>query len=197
MTQAQTIAIYRPTLYALALKIVGSVQDAEDIIQETFLSWLTIDQSKIENTKAYLTRMVVNKCLNHLRKLNQRKNECIENLKNLELFDKVDLSHLDFGHEISEALALVHLKLKPLEKAVFVLREVFDFEYDELQVIFNQRKDYCRQLVHRAKEKLSNETSHINFNIQLPQHNELLEKFRNACHFGQVSALIDHFMKGK
>ena len=189
MTIDQTIELYRPPLYALALKILGSVQDAEDIVQEAFLSWLTIDKTKIENTKAYLTRTVVNKCLNHLKALNQRKNEYIDNIKSSELFEKYDFSNLDLGHEISVALAAVQLKLKPLEKAVFLLREVFDFEYEELQVILNQRKDYCRQLVHRAKEKLASELPEIHINV--PQHTEFVEKFKNACSKGNISVLID------
>lgn len=200
MTQAQTIAHYRPSLFALALKLVGSVQDAEDIIQETFLSWLSVDQSKIENTKAYLTRTVVNKCLNHLKWLNQRKNECIDSIKHIdfksELFEKVDFSHLDLGHEISVALATLQDKLKPLEKAVFLLREVFDYDYEELQIIVNQRKDNCRQLFHRAKEKLSSESS--NMSVSFSQHHkELLEKFKNACTVGHISGLVDHLLNNK
>lgn len=195
MTIDQTIALYRPPLYALALKILGSVQDAEDIVQEAFLSWLTIDKSKIENTKAYLTRIVVNKCLNHMKALNQRKNEYIDNIKSLELFEKYDFSSLDLGHEISVALAAVQLKLKPMEKAVFLLREVFDFEYEDLQLIFNERKDYCRQLVHRAKEKLATELPDIQINVS--QHTEFVENFKNACSKGNFSDLIDYLTHSK
>lgn len=196
MTTEQTIALYRPPLYALALKIVGSVQDAEDIVQETFLKWLTIDRSRIENTKAYLTRTVVNKCLNHLKTLNKRKNEYIDNIKSSELFERYDFSHLDLSHEVSEALAMLQSKLKPLEKAVFLLREVFDFEYDELQLIVNQRKENCRQLVHRAKEKLAAEKP--NFQIQFSEHNkELFDKFKNACSVGNISALVDHLLSSR
>jgi RNA polymerase sigma factor (sigma-70 family) len=195
LTPSQTIALYRPPLYSLALKLVGSIQDAEDIIQETFLNWLTVDQSKIKNTKAYLTRMVVNKCLNHLKALNQRRQEYIENLRSIELFEKYDFVHLDIAHEIAEALSTLQLKLKPIEKAVFILREVFDFDYEDLQEILNERKDYCRQLLHRAKEKLAVEKPH--FNIDIGQHKELVEKFKSACSKGQFSALIDHLLKQK
>lgn len=199
MTQAQTIAHYRPSLFALALKLVGSVQDAEDIIQEAFLSWLSVDQSKIDNTKAYLTRTVVNKCLNHLKWLNQRKSECIDNIKHMdfksELFEKIDFSHLDLSHEISAALATIQHKLKPLEKVAFLLREVFDYDYDELQVVVNQRKDYCRQLVHRAKEKLATEPS--NMSVNFSHQKELLEKFKNACTVGHISGLVDHLTRRK
>lgn len=196
MTQAQTIALYRPPLYALALKILGSVQDAEDVVQETFLKWLTIDQSRIENTKAYLTRTVVNKCINHLKNLNQKKKEYLENIKSSELFEKYDFSHLDLSHELSAALLMLQTKLKPLEKAVFLLREVFDYEYEELQVIFDKRKDYCRQLVHRAKEKLATEKPNLQLQFS-EQHKELLEKFKNACSVGNVTALVDHLINTK
>lgn len=171
------------------------MQDAEDIIQETFLSWLTVDQSKIENTKAYLTRMVVNKCLNHLKALNQRKQEYIENFRSFELFEKYDFVHLDISHEISEALSTLQVKLKPIEKAVFILREVFDFEYEDLQEILDEHKDYCRQLLHRAKQKLAEEKT--NFSTNIEQHKELLDKFKNACSKGQFSPLVDHLLKSK
>ena len=193
MTPAQTIALYRPPLYALALKLVGSVHDAEDIIQETFLNWLSIDQTKIKNTKAYLTRMVVNNCINHVKAIKQRRQQYIENINTFEFFEKYDLSGKDISHELSQALVTLHLKLKPLEKAVFLLREVFNFEYDDLQEILDQRKDYCRQLLHRAKEKLAEETPH--FQLHFPQHKELFETFKKACSVGQMSVLIDYLLK--
>ncbi|MEL7147559.1 MAG: sigma factor, partial [Bacteroidota bacterium] len=67
MDQAKAITLYQPLLTSIAYKIVGSLQDAEDIVQDTFLKWLTIDQQKIDNTKAYLVRAVTNNALNHLK----------------------------------------------------------------------------------------------------------------------------------
>jgi len=167
------------------------MQDAEDIVQDTFLKWLTVDQKKIENTKSYLVRAVINNCINHLNSFKEKKKEYLDAISSSEFFEKYDLSHLDIGHEVSEALATVVHKLGPLEKAVFLLREVFDFEYEDLQELFNKKKDHCRQLFHRAKEKLSGEQAR-DFNPA--QHRHLLQNFKEACSLGQISKLIEHFI---
>ncbi len=146
-------------LQSIAYRMVGCIQDAEDIVQETFYKYLTIDQSKIENTKAYLIKAVRNNCLNHLNSLNQKKKQCLDAINLQEFIDKMDFSHLDLKQELSEALSIINKKLAPLERAIFLLREAFDFEYDELQTIFNKKKEHCRQLVCRAKEKLSKEAT--------------------------------------
>lgn len=171
--------------------MVGSLQDAEDIVQETFLKWLTIEKEKIRNTKAYLVRAVTNNCLNHLEALKRRKDEYLENLNPAELIDwhKVtDLAHIDLEEEISAALNIIHKKLEPLEKAVFLLREVFNFDYEELQHIFDKKKDNCRQLFCRAKDKLSKETEKIK--IDLPQPGQFLANFKIACDLGHIGEFI-------
>ena len=77
MNQEQTIILYQPMLQAIAYNLVRCKQDAEDIVQETFLKWLTLGQQKIENTKAYLIKAVTNNCLNHLNSLEKRKRNCL------------------------------------------------------------------------------------------------------------------------
>ena len=190
MNKSQTIALYQPVLQQIAYKMVGSLADAEDIVQDTFLKWLTINTEKIENTKAYLIRAVTNNCLNHLETLKRKKDECLQNIKPAELIDwykEKEFFNFDMENEIAAALDVIHKKLEPVEKGIYVLREFFNFEYEELQHIFDKKKDNCRQLFSRAKDKLSQETSKIK--IDLPQTN-LLESFKKACHFGSPADLI-------
>lgn len=163
------------------------MQDAEDIVQDTFLKYLTIDQTKINNTKAYLIRSVTNNCLNHLNSLKQKKKEYLDAVKLPEIFEKIDFSHLDLKHELEVALEILYKKLGPLERAVFLLREGFDFDYDELQVIFNKKKEHCRQLVCRAKDKLSMETPRISFSFD---RSRFFEAFSKASSQGQFKELI-------
>lgn len=170
------------------------MQDAEDIVQDTFLKYLTVDQTQINNTKAYLIRSVTNNCLNHLNSLKQKKKEYLESVKLPELFVKIDFSHLDFKHELGVALEIMNKKLAPLERAVFMLREGFDFDYDELQQIFNKKKDHCRQLVCRAREKLAKETPKISLSFD---KNKFFEAFRKASSQGQFEDLIDHLGSGQ
>jgi RNA polymerase sigma-70 factor (ECF subfamily) len=172
--------------------MVGSLQDAEDIVQDTFVKWLTIDHEKIENTKAYLIRTVTNNCINHLNSFRKKKSEYFSNLKNSELLEKYrefELPRFDLENELSEALALIHKKLEPVEKGIYLLREVFDFEYEDLQEIFGKKKENCRQLFSRAKEKLQQENRKKTSTD--PQPLQLLESFKKACNFGQLSEFVN------
>ncbi len=196
MNQEQTIIQYQPMLQAIAYNIVRCKADAEDIVQETFLKWLTLGPQKIENTKAYLVKAVRNNCLNHLTTLRKKKEELFCNHNFAEIlgkFKETSLGHLDFDVEMGKALKVLQSKLEPLERAVYLLKEVFDFDYEALQETLDKKKDHCRQLLCRAKRKLEDETSKINF--ELPDASALMESFRKACHLGNASDLINELKK--
>jgi len=192
MNQAQTIAMYQPLLHTIAYNLVRCKEDAEDIVQETFVKWLSLDHQKIENTKAYLIRSVTNNCLNHLAALKRKKEEYLDTVsETFHRFKETSLAHLDLEINVSAALNVLHSKLEPLERAVYLLKEVFDFDYDDLQETLDKKKEHCRQLFCRAKKKLNDETS----KIHLPDKSKLLESFRNACDFGTASDLISELKK--
>jgi RNA polymerase sigma factor (sigma-70 family) len=192
MSPAQTITLYQPLLHTIAYNLVRCKQDAEDIVQETFMKWLSAEQSKIQNTKAYLIRAVTNNCLNHLNSLKRKKEEYIENVSETLLkFKETNLAHLDIDIDVSAALNVLSAKLEPIEKAVYLLKEVFDFDYDQLQETFDKKKDHCRQLFCRAKKKLSEETAKIHF----PTKSELVTTFRNACDLGNATDLVNELKK--
>lgn len=196
MTQAQTITLYQPLLHAIAYNLVRCKEDAEDIVQETFAKWLTIDHQKIENTKAYLIRAVQNNCLNHLNSLRKKKEEYFDHLDLSELltkFKETNISKLDLDINLSQAFKVLHTKLGPLERAVYLLKEVFDFDYDELQVALDKKKEHCRQLFCRAKKKLEEETNKIHFT--LPDSTKMMKSFREACDFGNASKLVQELKK--
>ena len=196
MNQEQAIILYQPMLQAIAYNIVRCKADAEDIVQETFLKWLTLGPQKIENTKAYLIKAVRNNCINHLTTLRKKKEELFGNQNFAEIigrFKETSLAHLDFDVEMNKALKVLQTKLEPLERAVYLLKEVFDFDYEALQEVLDKKKDHCRQLLCRAKKKLEDETSKINF--ELPDASSLIESFRKACHLGNASELVDELKK--
>lgn len=196
MNQAQAIALYQPTLHRIAYNLVRCKADAEDIVQETFLKWLTIDHATIENTKAYLIRAVTNNCLNHLNALKRKKQEYIESLQNKEIvlwFREMNFQHLDLDINLKAAFKLMQSKLQPLERAVFVLKEAFDFDYDAIQEVLDKKKDHCRQLFCRARKKLEEETAKIQ--LELPGKTQLLETFRKACDLGNAADLINELKK--
>ena len=193
MNQAQTIALYQPLLHSIAYNLVRCKADAEDIVQETFLKWLTIDQKTIENTKAYLIRAVTNNCLTHLNNLKRKKEEYLETINSSELVQKLkemNFSHLDIDVELKNAFRVLQEKLQPLERAVFLLKEVFDFDYDTLQQALNKKKDHCRQLLSRARKKLEEGTSKVS--MDLPSASSLMDTFRKACTMENASELVTH-----
>jgi RNA polymerase sigma-70 factor (ECF subfamily) len=192
LSPSNTISLYQPILQSIAYNFVRCKEDAEDIVQDTFLKWLSVDQTKIQNTKAYLIASVTNNCLNHLNSLKRKKEEYWDNSKLSQViikFKESDFGHLDLQMELSAAFKVLHTKLEPLERAAFLLREVFDFDYDSIQKTLDKKADHCRQLLSRAKKKLDEETSKIHF--ELPKTDSLMESFKNACNFGEVTNLIN------
>lgn len=194
MNQAQTIALYQPMLHSIAYNLVRCKEDAEDIVQETFINWLSVEQENIQNVKAYLIRSVTNACLNHLNSLKKKKEEYIDHMSDVfNRFKETNFSHLDLDVNLAAAMKVLHSKLEPLERAVFVLKEVFDFDYEELQHALDKKKDHCRQLLCRAKKKLSEGTSKIHF--ELPDTTRFMESFRKACDFDNASEYVAELKK--
>ena len=197
MNQSQTIQLYQPTLQAIAYNLVRCKADAEDIVQETFLKWLSIvDAEKIQNTKAYLIKAVTNNCINHIQSLRKKKEEYLDNINVAELlhrFKENNFAHLDLEADLNKAFKVILTKLEPLERAVYLLKEVFDFDYDALQDTLDKKKDYCRQLVCRAKKKLSDESAKIHFD--LPDVSQLMASFRKACDMGNAAELVQDLKK--
>ncbi len=172
------------------MKMLRCKADAEDVVQETFMKWLSQEQTKIKNTKAYLIKAVTNNCLNHLNALKRKRLESFHWPEFVERFRATtDFSHIDIETELSKAFQILQSKLEPLERAVYVLKEVFDFDYKALQLILDKKQDHCRQLFCRAKKKLNDEKDHFNAVFQ-PKKTALLESFRKACEFGQPSDLV-------
>lgn len=182
---------YKPMLEAIAFNLVRCKADAQDIVQETVLKWLSSGPRKVENTKAYLISSVRNNCLTHIQRLKNKKEELLghHNLAEaLKLVKESNFGHLDLDIEIQKALKMLQTKLEPLERAIFILKEVFDFDYDTLQDTFDKKKDHCRQLLCRAKKKLNEETSKIHF--ELPDTSNFRANFKKACDLGHISDLI-------
>jgi len=191
MTQTQIINLYRPTLQSIALSMLGSIADAEDAVHDTFVKWLTIDKSKIENTKAYLIRTLTNKCLNILRHTsNQISKKSIDDYQfQLEDNEKEkEIINFDVESQVSEAWKILHKKLEPIEKVVYILRGIFDIEYEDLQDVVDKNADNCRKIFSRARQKI-NAAEMPSLNFELPSI-KMPESFKKACRVGQLSDLI-------
>ena len=196
MKTTNDIFSYQPMLRSVAIRIVGSIEDAEDIVQDTFEKWLTIDRKDIKNTKAYLIRSVSN---NSIKFLTSLKNKISHNTftfdDRFELVDRQQIKaflNFDMDAQLGEAWQVLHKKLEPLEKSIYVMREIFSIEYEELQEIFDKKKEHCRQLFFRAKSKL--EQDKIKFKVDFPVP-KLPISFKRACELGSITEIIDDFKR--
>jgi RNA polymerase sigma-70 factor (ECF subfamily) len=192
LNQEQAIALYQPLLHRIAYNLLRCRADAEDIVQDTFIKWLTIDQTKIENTKAYLIKSVTNNCLNHLNALKRKKEEYFDSIQLPDFLTKLresELMNIDLEKELSAAFRVIQNKLEPLERAAYLLKDVFDFDYDEIQKILDKKADHCRQLLSRARKKIEDEKGKIN--IGLPNSTQLFENFKNACNLNDATDFIN------
>lgn len=190
--QEEIIAQYQPLLQSIASKILGSTEDAKDVVQDTFLKWLSVDRSNIDNTKAYLIRSVKNNALSHLESLKNKKEEFNPNIDIIDKLDnwykETEFPKIDIENELAAALFILQMKLEPLERAVFLMKEVFNFDYETIQETLEKRKDHLRQLVSRAKKKLAMDKE--NFSFPVIKKPEFINSVVKACDLGSFNDMI-------
>ena len=146
----------RPLLFSIAYRMVGSVSEAEDIVQETFLRFhrAVREGAQVDSPKAYLSAVTTRLAVNHLRSARVRR-ECYVGtwLPEPLLTDAADdaAQHAETADSVSMALLVLLESLSPVERAVFLLREVFGYGYDEIAGVVDKTEDNCRQLAARAR----------------------------------------------
>jgi RNA polymerase sigma-70 factor, ECF subfamily len=147
---------YKPLLFSIAYHMLGSVMDAEDCVQEAFLQWYVSEEKEtIEHPKAYLCTLVTRRCIDRLRSAQTRRETYVGLWLPEPLIDTNDPSERS---ELKESLSLAFLllleRLSPIERAVFLLRQVFDYDYAEIAAIVGKSAENCRQVMHRARLRL-------------------------------------------
>jgi RNA polymerase sigma factor (sigma-70 family) len=195
VNQYDAIVLYRPLLHSIALKIVGSIQDAEDIVQDTFEKWLSIDSDSINNTKAYLIRSVSNNAIQFLNSWKQKLSEQSDPCDEVWLEDEQQrhqIFHFDVESQLQQAWAVLHKKLEPVEKSVFVMRTAFNLEYEELQHLYDKKVDHIRKIFSRALQKIKSETDKIHFDHSI---SEAPRVFIEACRTGKISEIVAELKK--
>lgn len=186
---------YRPLLFSIAYRMLGSVMEAEDIVQETFLRYQTIAPDKVESPKAYLMTVVTRLCLDHLKLARHQRETYLgpwlpepivtdEQLMRNEPF--VTVSRLE---TISMAFLVLLEALSPLERAIFLLREVFDYDYPEIARMVGKSESACRQLFSRAKKHIT--LNRPRYQTTAEDHERLLTSFLQAIQLGELSPLLN------
>ncbi|WP_066291923.1 RNA polymerase sigma-70 factor [Bacillus sp. FJAT-29937] len=156
MEMAQVYQTYKPLLFSLAYRMLGSAMDAEDIVHEAFILLGEADnETKINNMKAYLCNIVTNRCIDKLRSAAKQREVYIGQWLPEPIIED-DINNpsisLDKKESISMAYLLLLQQLTEVERAVFLLREVFQYEYEDIASIVGKSSTNCRQIFHRAKK---------------------------------------------
>jgi RNA polymerase sigma-70 factor (ECF subfamily) len=185
---------YKGLLFSTAYNMLGDVDDAEDMVQETYLRWMELQHDTVTHVKAYLVRTIINKCINYLESAHKTREEYIGIWLPEPLLDhqaEDDHHPAESYHALSIGMMILMEKLTPIERAIFILREVFVYDYRELSEIFDKSEDNCRQIFKRAKESIGKKDRQ--FDVDRNAHEIILNNFIEAATRGNIKNLIDLF----
>src|SRR5713101_3389755 len=168
---------YRGLLFSIAYRMLGSVADAEDMLQDTFIPWQQSAEGEIRSPRAFLVTIVSRLCINHLQSARVEHEEYVGQW----LPEPVvtDPGSDPFGMiKVDESLSMAFLvlleRLTPVERAVFLLREVFEYEYSEVAKMVAQSEVNCRQILRRARQHVS--AMRPRFEVPEPKRTDLFER---------------------
>ena len=187
---------YRPYLFSIAYRMLGSAMDAEDMVQETYLRYRATPEETIASPKAFLTTILVRLCMDQLRLARRQREtylgpwlpEPVESdataLRAANPAERVDAEEA-----VSLAFLVLLERLQPFERAVFLLREVFEYEYVEIAAYLGKSEVACRQAFSRARKHLADHRPR--FPASRETHHQLLQTFERAVQQGDVDALME------
>jgi RNA polymerase sigma-70 factor (TIGR02957 family) len=186
---------YKPHLFAIAYRMLGSRADAEDMVQDLFISIHGHINENIHNTKSYLSKMMVNRCLNELKSARKKRISYVGNWlpePTVQLGEDRPLESAERHDTISYAFLILMDKLTPLERAVFILREVFAYEHSEIGEMFNKTEVNCRKIFSRVKKKVEvSSAKQASPSTRLVEEKELVTRFISAISHGNIQSLVD------
>src|SRR5688500_5354563 len=181
---------HRSLLFTVAYEMLGSASDAEDVVQETWLRWADVDQAEVHDARAYLVRIVTRQALNRLRTQARRREEYVGQWLPEPLMTSPDVAaDVEFTESLSIAMLTVLETLTPTERAVFVLREVFDTPYDEIAEAVGKSQAAVRQIAHRARDHVAARRPRMP--VSTSEQQEAVDRFLAAIRSGDLHGLLD------
>src|SRR5438270_2390971 len=173
---------YRPLMFSIAYRMLGSVTEAEDILQNAYLRYREMEASSIASPKAFLSTVVTRLCLNHLQSAHMQRESYLGPWLPEPLLTEDDPESPTGQAEKLESISMAFLvlleRLTPVERAVFLLREVFDYPYAEIAAIVGKEEMSCRQILSRAKKFIA--AQRPRFAPSTEHHQQLLQQFLDA-----------------
>ncbi|MFJ3701994.1 MULTISPECIES: RNA polymerase sigma-70 factor [unclassified Streptomyces] len=180
----------RNLLFTVAYEMLGSAVDAEDVLQETWLRWVEVDLDQVRDQRAYLVRITTRQALNRLRTMSRRKESYVGPWLPEPLLTTPDVAQdVELAESVSMAVMLVLETLSPTERAVFVLREVFDVGYDEIAAAVDRTPAAVRQIAHRARRHV--DARRPRTVVSQRQTREAVDSFVRALKGGDLQELLD------
>ena len=181
---------HRSLLFTVAYEMLGSAADAEDVVQETWLRWADVDRAEVRDPRAYLVRIVTRQALNRLRTLARRREEYVGEWLPEPLLTSPDVAEdVELAESVSFAMLTVLETLGLTERAVFVLREVFDVPYDEIAEAVGKSSAAVRQIAHRARDHVAARRPRMQ--VDCAEQQAAVERFLAALQTGDVQGLLD------
>jgi RNA polymerase sigma-70 factor (TIGR02957 family) len=181
---------HRSLLFTVAYEMLGSAADAEDVIQETWLRWADVDRAEVRNPRAYLVRIATRQALNRLRTLARRREKYVGEWLPEPLLTGPDVAEdVELAESVSIAMLTVLETLGPAERAVFVLREVFEAPYDEIAEAVGKTPSAVRQIAHRAREHVAARRPRME--VSRTEQEAAVDRFLAAVRGGDLQGLLD------
>jgi RNA polymerase sigma-70 factor (ECF subfamily) len=187
----QTFNELKPLLFSIAYRMLGSVMDAEDMLQETFVRWQSCDHAKVESPKSWLSTVTTRLCINHLKSARVQRETYVGPWLPEPLVTSSESNPAE-NSKLTDSLSLAFLvileSLTPTERAVFVLREVFNYDFCEIAPIVEKTESNCRQILARARKQV--EQRRPRFDASPEAAEELIQQFEQAVLTGNLEGLL-------
>lgn len=192
----ETFETLRPRLFGIVYRMVGSAMDAEDILQEAYLRWQATDQAAVASPQAYLTTMVTRLAIDHLRSAQVRREEYVGPwlpepvlvADAPEAVDDLAGEHAVLVESLSSAFLVLLESLNPVERAVFLLHDVFDYDFAEIASIVGKSEANCRQIARRAREAIN--ARRPRYEPSPAKRDRLLHQFIQTVEQGDLPGLV-------
>jgi RNA polymerase sigma-70 factor (TIGR02957 family) len=191
VTDAELFEAHRDLMFAVAYRMLGTVADAEDAVQDAWLRWSAAPRAGVAEPRAYLARIITNTALNRLRSARARREVYVGPWLPEPLLTQADpdgAERAELAESVSVAMLVILESLTPEERAVFVLREVFDFDHAEIGAALGRSGTAVRQLAHRAREHV--QARRPRFDVDRKQQREVTQRFLAAAVGGDIDSLL-------
>ena len=190
MSGTEDFVAHRNLLFTVAYELLGSAADAEDVLQETWLRWVEVAPGEVRDPRAYLVRITTRLALNRIRTLSRRRESYVGPWLPEPLLTAPDVAEdVELADSVSTAMLLVLETLTPTERAVFVLREVFDVPYDEIAEAVDKTPAAVRQIAHRARSHV--EARRPRVSTDPAERDAVTRRFIAAVAGGDLQSLMD------